>query len=55
MTPVELSRTVLRVVRGAVDDGELSVPVPERVVVTEPGPGGCGDFATNVALQLALR
>ncbi|MFI9249675.1 ArgS-related anticodon-binding protein NrtL [Streptomyces sp. NPDC053069] len=53
MTPVELSRTVLRAVRCAVDDGELSVALPERVVVTEPGPGGCGDFATNVALQLA--
>ncbi|WP_107069282.1 ArgS-related anticodon-binding protein NrtL, partial [Streptomyces durhamensis] len=53
MTPVELSRTVLRAVRRAVDDGELKVAVPERVVVTEPGPGGCGDFATNVALQLA--
>ncbi|MFF8724947.1 ArgS-related anticodon-binding protein NrtL [Streptomyces sp. NPDC015171] len=53
MTPVELSRTVLHAVRRAVDDGELSVTVPERVVVTEPGPGGCGDFATNVALRLA--
>ncbi|MGW0209293.1 ArgS-related anticodon-binding protein NrtL [Streptomyces sp. NPDC003233] len=55
MTPVELSRTVLHAVRCAVDDGELSVTVPERVVVTEPGPGGCGDFATNVALQLARQ
>ncbi|MGW4730287.1 ArgS-related anticodon-binding protein NrtL [Streptomyces shenzhenensis] len=53
MTPVELSRTVLRAVRRAVDGGELSVTVPERVVVTVPGPGGCGDYATNVALQLA--
>ncbi|WP_328423426.1 ArgS-related anticodon-binding protein NrtL [Streptomyces sp. NBC_00443] len=53
MTPVELSRTVLRAVRRAVDDGELRVVVPERVVVTAPGPGGCGDYATNVALQLA--
>ncbi|MFD5539595.1 hypothetical protein ACFWIJ_17665, partial [Streptomyces sp. NPDC127079] len=53
MTPVELSRTVLRAVRRAVDEGELSVTVPERVVVTPPGPGGCGDYATNVALQLA--
>ncbi|MFF7473673.1 ArgS-related anticodon-binding protein NrtL [Streptomyces sp. NPDC008092] len=53
MTPVELSRTVLRAVRRAVDAGELSVAVPERVVVTSPGPGGCGDYATNVALQLA--
>ncbi|MER8224756.1 ArgS-related anticodon-binding protein NrtL [Streptomyces sp. NPDC094143] len=53
MTPVELSRTVLHAVRRAVDAGELSVTVPERAVVTPPGPGGCGDFATNIALQLA--
>ncbi|MFF1354226.1 ArgS-related anticodon-binding protein NrtL [Streptomyces sp. NPDC058297] len=53
MTPVELSRTVLRAVRRAVDDGELSVVVPERVVVERPRPGGCGDYSTNVALQLA--
>ncbi|WP_406173431.1 ArgS-related anticodon-binding protein NrtL [Streptomyces sp. NBC_00996] len=53
MTPVELSRTVLCAVRRAVDAGELSVPVPARAVVTLPGPGGCGDYATNIALQLA--
>ncbi|WEO95297.1 DALR anticodon-binding domain-containing protein [Streptomyces sp. FXJ1.172] len=53
MTPVELSRTVLHAVRRAVDDGELSVAVPERAVVSEPGPGGCGDYATTIALQLA--
>ncbi|SMF54694.1 ArgS-related anticodon-binding protein NrtL [Streptomyces sp. Amel2xC10] len=53
MTPVELSRTVLGAVRRAVDAGELRVDVPERVVVAPPGPGGVGDFATNIALQLA--
>lgn len=53
VTPVELSRTVLHAVRRAVDQGELSVTVPERAVVTPPGPGGCGDYATNIALQLA--
>ncbi|MEU8688539.1 ArgS-related anticodon-binding protein NrtL [Streptomyces sp. NPDC048665] len=53
MTLVELSRTVLHAVRRAVDDGELSVTVPERAVVTVPGPGGCGDYATTIALQLA--
>ncbi|MFF7953817.1 ArgS-related anticodon-binding protein NrtL [Streptomyces griseorubiginosus] len=53
MTPVELSRTVLRAVRRAVDDGELDVVVPAAVKVTPPGPGGCGDYATNLALQLA--
>jgi arginyl-tRNA synthetase len=50
---VELSRTVLCAVRRAVDVGELSVAVPERAVVTRPRPGGCGDYATNIALQLA--
>ncbi|KOU56677.1 arginyl-tRNA synthetase, partial [Streptomyces sp. MMG1533] len=40
-------------VRRAVDEGELSVTVPGRAVVTSPGPGGCGDYASNIALQLA--
>ncbi|MET8974335.1 ArgS-related anticodon-binding protein NrtL [Streptomyces sp. NPDC004539] len=53
MTPVELSRTVLCAVRRAVDAGELRVDVPERVSVTPPGPGGCGDYATGIALKLA--
>ncbi|WP_340376177.1 DALR anticodon-binding domain-containing protein [Streptomyces sp. SS7] len=53
MTPVELSRTVLHAVRRAVDAGELSVAVPARAVVSPPGPGGAGDYATNIALQLA--
>ncbi|MBK6016085.1 ArgS-related anticodon-binding protein NrtL [Streptomyces sp. MBT53] len=53
MTPVELSRTVLCAVRRAVEGGELSVVVPETVSVTVPGAGGWGDYATNIALQLA--
>ncbi|MBM7173944.1 hypothetical protein JQK87_37425, partial [Streptomyces sp. G44] len=53
MTPVELSRTVLRAMRHAVDAGELTVAVPEKVGVERPRPGGCGDYATNVALQVA--
>lgn len=53
MTPVELSRTVLRAVRRAVDDGELDVVVPGRTDIAPPGPGGCGDYATGVALKLA--
>ncbi|MFH9417185.1 ArgS-related anticodon-binding protein NrtL [Streptomyces rochei] len=53
MTPAELSSTVLHAVRRAVDAGELDVTVPARAVVAPPGPGGCGDYATNIALQLA--
>ncbi|MFJ9467193.1 ArgS-related anticodon-binding protein NrtL [Streptomyces caniferus] len=53
MTPAELSRTVLRSVRGAVEEQELSVTVPARIVVEPPPRPGCGDYASNVALQLA--
>ncbi|MBQ0984007.1 arginine--tRNA ligase [Streptomyces sp. F63] len=53
MTPTQLSQTVLRTVRHAVADGELRVPVPERVVVKPASRPGHGDYATGVALQLA--
>ncbi|QNS04127.1 ArgS-related anticodon-binding protein NrtL [Streptomyces xanthii] len=60
MTPIELTDTVLRAVRRAVEDGELGMGAVEsvdsgraRVVVERPRPGGHGDYATNVALQLA--
>ncbi len=44
---------MLHAVRRAVDAGELNVTVPARAVVAPPGPGGCGDYATGIALQLA--
>lgn len=53
VTPAELSRTVLRSVRGAVEEQELSVAVPARIVVRPSPRPGCGDYASNVALQLA--
>ncbi|MFI0898042.1 ArgS-related anticodon-binding protein NrtL [Streptomyces sp. NPDC020983] len=53
MTPAELSWTVLTTVRRAVAADELRVDVPEKVVVQRPPRPGCGDYATNVALQLA--
>ncbi|MCR0989030.1 ArgS-related anticodon-binding protein NrtL [Streptomyces albidoflavus] len=53
MTPADLSLAVLSAVRSAVDGGELAVAVPERVVVERPGPGGAGEWASNVALRLA--
>lgn len=53
MTPADLSCAVLSAVRSAVDGGELAVAVPERVVVERPGPGGVGEWASNVALRLA--
>ncbi|MEV7867578.1 ArgS-related anticodon-binding protein NrtL [Streptomyces sp. NPDC088124] len=53
MTPAELSRTVLHAVCRAVEDDALPGPVPERVAVERPRPGGRGDYATNVALRLA--
>ncbi|WP_173263663.1 ArgS-related anticodon-binding protein NrtL [Streptomyces pacificus] len=53
MTPADLSRTVLGAVRRAVEEGALQAPVPERITVERPRPGGRGDYATNVALRLA--
>ncbi|MFE7366252.1 ArgS-related anticodon-binding protein NrtL [Streptomyces anulatus] len=53
MTPADLSRTVLRAVRRAVDEGALRAPVPARVRVERTRPGGSGDYACAVALQLA--
>ncbi|MFI1963829.1 ArgS-related anticodon-binding protein NrtL [Streptomyces pathocidini] len=55
MTPAELSRTVLRTVRRAVEAGELCAAVPERAVVRRPPPHrrDQGDYATGIALQLA--
>ncbi|TLQ43709.1 ArgS-related anticodon-binding protein NrtL [Streptomyces marianii] len=53
MTPADLSRTVLGAVRRAVEEGALQAPVPERIKVERPRPGGRGDYASNVALRLA--
>ncbi|NGN64726.1 hypothetical protein G5C51_12540, partial [Streptomyces sp. A7024] len=55
MTPAELSRTVRCALRAAIADGELTLPgaLPDHVLVAPPRPGGAGDLATNVALQLS--
>ncbi|MFE2502686.1 ArgS-related anticodon-binding protein NrtL [Streptomyces rubiginosohelvolus] len=53
MTPADLSRTVLHAVRRAVDEDALCAPVPARVRVERTRPGGSGDYACAVALQLA--
>ncbi|MBT2382009.1 ArgS-related anticodon-binding protein NrtL [Streptomyces sp. ISL-11] len=53
MTPADLTRTVLRTVRRAVEADELPAVAPERVTVRVPPRPGCGDYATNVALRVA--
>lgn len=55
MTPVDLSRSVVRALRRAVEDGELpaGAVVPERVVVERTRPGGVGDYASPVAFGVA--
>lgn len=53
MTPEDLS-TVIRDALGAlVERAELSVDVPDTVVVERPRQAGHGDFSTNVAMRLA--
>lgn len=53
MTPEELSHAVLSAVRASVEAGELTVDVPEHVTVERSKNREHGDYATNVALQLA--
>jgi arginyl-tRNA synthetase len=55
VTPADLTRTVVRAVRCAVEDGELPAhaAVPARVVVERTRPGGVGEYATPVAFQVA--
>ncbi|MER8101718.1 arginine--tRNA ligase [Kitasatospora sp. NPDC094016] len=53
MTPAELSQAVQAAVSAAVEAGELTVAVPEHVTVERPKNRDHGDYAINVALQLA--
>ena len=53
MTPADVSSAVVAAIRAAVNAGELTVDVPEQAVVERPKNKAHGDYATNVALQLA--
>ncbi len=57
VTPEELSSLILASLTELVDDGEITVPdgLPGTVTVERPRQRGHGDYATNVALQLAKR
>ena len=53
MTPAELSEAIRACLSAAVAAGELTVDVPAEVRVERPKQRDHGDWATNVALQLA--
>ncbi len=56
MTPAELSSALLSVLDAALASGELAVPAERRltsVTIERPRSAEHGDYATNVALQLA--
>ncbi|RJK98135.1 arginine--tRNA ligase [Vallicoccus soli] len=53
MTPAQLAAAVRSALLAAVEAGELRVEVPAEVRVERPKQKGHGDWATNVALQLA--
>ena len=53
MTPVDVRRAVRAAVTACVDNDELTVVVPDDVVVERPKVKEHGDYATNVALMLA--
>lgn len=56
VTPDQLSRTVLHVLRRVTDDGVPRpgpVPLPERVTVESPPRRGSGDYAVSAAFPVA--
>jgi arginyl-tRNA synthetase len=57
VTPEQLSTAIVSVLTHLVDDGAITLPagVPERVTVERPRQRGHGDYATNVAMQLAKQ
>ncbi|HSV37329.1 MAG TPA: arginine--tRNA ligase [Nocardioidaceae bacterium] len=57
MTPEELSTTIVAALTALVDRGAVALPdgVPAQVVVERPKNKDHGDYATNVALQLAKK
>ena len=57
MTPEQLSATIVTALTALCDEGAVSLPdgVPAQVVVERPKTKEHGDYATNVALQLAKR
>ncbi len=57
MTPEQLSQAIVDVLTGLVDVGELTLPdgVPAEVRVERPKVKEHGDYATNIALQLAKK
>ena len=57
VNPAQLSTTIVGALTALVDDGRLTLPdgVPSQVTVERPRQKEHGDYATNVALQLAKR
>ena len=53
MTPEQLSSAIIEVLAALVEDGAFEFAVPETVVVERPKNRDHGDWATNVAMQLA--
>ncbi|CUR55944.1 Arginyl-tRNA synthetase [metagenome] len=57
MTPDQLSAAIVDALAGLVNDAAITLPdgVPSSVTVERPRQKGHGDYATNVALQLAKK
>jgi len=57
VNPDQLSETIVDVLEALVADGAVTLPdgVPAQVTVERPRQKGHGDYATNVALQLAKK
>ena len=57
MNPAQLSDAIVQALTDLVEAGDLTLPdgVPSSVTVERPRQKGHGDYATNVAMQLAKK
>lgn len=55
MTPEQLSQAITAALEAAVADGQVAVEIPAEVRVERPKDRNHGDWASNIALQLAKK
>jgi arginyl-tRNA synthetase len=55
VTPLEVEAAVRTAVAACVDAGDVTVTIPEQVTVERPRQREHGDYATNIAMQIAKQ
>jgi arginyl-tRNA synthetase len=53
MSPTDLSAAITTIINDAIDAGDLAVAPPESITIERPRSRAHGDYASNIAMQLA--